>query len=92
MAMPFQHLTVAPQFRAHPDLDREPDRLRRAVLVETIRELGPVRDERVLAAMLLVPRHLFVPRVLRSVAYEDRPLHIGWEQTISQPLVVASMT
>jgi protein-L-isoaspartate(D-aspartate) O-methyltransferase len=56
-------------------------------------ELGKARlDERVLAAMLRVPRHLFVPEPLASVAYHDTPLPIGFDKTISQPFMVAVMT
>jgi protein-L-isoaspartate(D-aspartate) O-methyltransferase len=51
-----------------------------------------VTDQRVLAAMRKVPRHLFVPEVLRNDAYEDFPLPIGEGQTISQPYIVARMT
>jgi protein-L-isoaspartate(D-aspartate) O-methyltransferase len=51
-----------------------------------------VRDPRVLAAMRRVPRHEFVPASLRSRAYDDGPLAIGHEQTISQPYIVAVMT
>jgi protein-L-isoaspartate(D-aspartate) O-methyltransferase len=51
-----------------------------------------IRDERVLAAMRAVPRHLFVPPGQVSHAYEDRPLGIGNGQTISQPYVVAFMS
>ncbi len=51
-----------------------------------------VRDERVLEAMATVPRDLFVPERLRPHAFEDRPLPIGEDQTISQPLMVALMT
>jgi protein-L-isoaspartate(D-aspartate) O-methyltransferase len=51
-----------------------------------------VRDEDVLAAMRRVPRHEFVPHQLRSAAYDDRPLPIGEDQTISQPYIVALMT
>jgi protein-L-isoaspartate(D-aspartate) O-methyltransferase len=51
-----------------------------------------VRDERVLAAMRKVPRHLFVPKDWERAAYEDRPLPIGGGQTISQPYIVAVMT
>jgi protein-L-isoaspartate(D-aspartate) O-methyltransferase len=51
-----------------------------------------IKDERVLAAMGAIPRHLFVPGRQRSSAYEDRPLPIGEDQTISQPYVVAWMT
>lgn len=51
-----------------------------------------IRDERVLEAMRKVPRHEFVPEEYRSSAYADRPLPIGYEQTISQPFIVAYMT
>jgi len=55
-----------------------------------IRERG-IRDQRVLAAMLEVPRHEFVQESLQADAYEDRPLPIGAGQTISQPYIVAVM-
>jgi protein-L-isoaspartate(D-aspartate) O-methyltransferase len=48
-----------------------------------------IRDQRVIAALLTVPRELFVPEELRELAYEDRALPIGHEQSISQPYVVA---
>lgn len=48
--------------------------------------------EAVMAAMARVPRHEFVPRKLRKAAYENRPLPIGYGQTISQPYIVALMT
>jgi len=51
-----------------------------------------VKDPQVLAAMRRVPRHEFVPDAVRDMAYEDRPLPIAAEQTISQPYVVAAMT
>jgi protein-L-isoaspartate(D-aspartate) O-methyltransferase len=51
-----------------------------------------IRDERVLQVMRDIPRHLFVAPRYRSMAYEDMPLPIGHEQTISQPLMVAMMT
>ncbi len=50
-----------------------------------------VRDQRVLSAMLEVPRHVFVPEELAEFAYEDTPLDIGEGQTISQPYIVAWM-
>jgi protein-L-isoaspartate(D-aspartate) O-methyltransferase len=49
-------------------------------------------DDRVVAAMLKVPRHLFVPVALAHVAYEDAPLSIGFNKTISQPFITALMT
>jgi protein-L-isoaspartate(D-aspartate) O-methyltransferase len=51
-----------------------------------------IADRRVLAAMLAVSRHQFVPRDQQHAAYEDRPLPIGFGQTISQPYIVAFMT
>ncbi len=51
-----------------------------------------VRDSAVLDAMRRVPRHWFVPKSLKSRAYDDRPLPIGAGQTISQPYIVALMT
>ncbi len=51
-----------------------------------------IKDSRVLAAMEKVPRHLFVPEEMQDRAYEDSPLPIGGEQTISQPYMVAWMT
>lgn len=51
-----------------------------------------VKDNRVLDAMLKVPRHLFVGEDLQDLAYSDQPLPIGEGQTISQPYMVALMT
>ena len=51
-----------------------------------------ITDPRVLAAMARVPRHLFVEKGFRKVAYSDHPLPIGEGQTISQPYIVALMT
>jgi protein-L-isoaspartate(D-aspartate) O-methyltransferase len=51
-----------------------------------------IRDPRVLDAMLRVPRHLFVPEPVRASSYRDSPLPIGYDQTISQPYIVAFMT
>jgi protein-L-isoaspartate(D-aspartate) O-methyltransferase len=51
-----------------------------------------VDDVRVLEAMRHVPRHELVPDDVRAYAYDDRPLPIGFEKTISQPYIVAAMT
>ncbi|MCE4604608.1 MAG: protein-L-isoaspartate(D-aspartate) O-methyltransferase [Aeropyrum sp.] len=64
---------------------------RRRRMVETLRRIRLVTDERVLEALLRVPRHLFVPPEYASMAYEDRPLPIGMGQTISAPGVVGRM-
>lgn len=63
----------------------------RAAMVRFQLEARGVRDRRVLAVMADVPRHLFVPEALENFAYADRPLPIGFGQTISQPFVVARM-
>lgn len=60
-------------------------------LIERLRQQG-VRDQRVLARMLELPRHLFIDEALASRAYEDTALPIGASQTISQPYIVARMT
>src|SRR6187397_2378564 len=51
-----------------------------------------IKDDRVLAAMAKVPREQFIPADARTDAYEDGPLPIGYDQTISQPYIVAFMT
>jgi protein-L-isoaspartate(D-aspartate) O-methyltransferase len=58
-------------------------------MVESQLRSRGIHDPRVLDAMLRVPRHEFVPGESRTQAYEDRPLSIGEEQTISQPLIIA---
>jgi len=65
--------------------------LRERMVRELVESRG-VRDERVLAAMREVPRHLFVREHLMSQAYGDHALPIGAAQTISQPFVVARMS
>jgi protein-L-isoaspartate(D-aspartate) O-methyltransferase len=71
---------------------QETDAEARERMVRTQIVARAVRDGRVLDAMLAVPRHLFVPDSVRDQAYEDRPLPIGHDQTISQPYIVALMT
>ncbi len=51
-----------------------------------------IRNPQIIKAMLKVPRHLFVPKQYIDRAYEDTPLPIGYNQTISQPFIVAYMT
>jgi protein-L-isoaspartate(D-aspartate) O-methyltransferase len=65
--------------------------LERADMIALIRGRG-VTDERVLAAMEKVERHLFVPEPFTNRSYEDSALPIGKGQTISQPYTVALMT
>jgi len=63
----------------------------RQQLIESLRKNG-ISDERVLGAVANTPREMFVHETQSSVAYEDRALAIGMGQTISQPLMVATMT
>ena len=62
----------------------------RVRMVERLREQG-IRDSRVLHAMGLVPRHIFLEQALANRAYDDTALPLGFGQTISQPYVVARM-
>ncbi len=63
---------------------------RRSMVESQLRARG-IRDERVLKAMLRVPRHEFVSAEYRDQAYEDHPIPIGEGQTLSQPYIVAIM-
>lgn len=67
-------------------------RLPRERMVERLRQHYNINSEKVLAAMMVVPRHLFVPEALRYNAYGDHALPINAGQTISQPFIVAKMT
>lgn len=60
-------------------------------LINRLRDQG-ISDERVLDAMMEVPRHIFIDEALSHRAYEDSSLPIGFNQTISQPYIVARMT
>lgn len=66
--------------------------LQREEMVDLQLRARGIRSEAVLEAMGTVAREAFVPPEFRSIAYEDRPLDIGLGQTISQPLMVATMT
>jgi protein-L-isoaspartate(D-aspartate) O-methyltransferase len=69
-----------------------PRQAERLKMVEDQIEARGVEDPRVLDAMREVPRHRFVPDRYAAYAYQDRPLPIGHDQTISQPYIVAYMT
>jgi len=71
---------------AHPRAEE------RRIMVERQIAARGIRDKRVLAAMLEIPRHLFIPPPYDRSAYDDNPLPIGGGQTISQPYIVALMT
>lgn len=67
-------------------------KISRERLVQHLRTDIGIKDERVLAAMAAIPRHLFVSEALRAQAYKDNALPIAAKQTISQPAIVARMT
>ncbi len=78
--------------RLNSNPEREQFELERRQMIEyQLRDRG-IQDERVLTAMSKVPRHQFVDSSWRNLAYSDRPLPIGHQQTISQPYIVAYMT
>ena len=64
----------------------------RETMVKNQIEARGVTDQKVLAAMRKIPRHLFVSEALMDQSYMDNPLPIGEGQTISQPYIVALMT
>jgi protein-L-isoaspartate(D-aspartate) O-methyltransferase len=89
MAVAALHLTMFTTFAAEMEYTAARKRMVQQQLA------GPGRDitnQLVLDAMGKVPRHEFVPANLRDEAYDDRPLPIGYGQTISQPYIVAFMT
>src|ERR1700680_1992259 len=71
--------------------ERAPFSNLRLRMVESQLRARGISDERLLDAMLRVPRHEFAPEHYRDQAYEDHPLPIGQGQTISQPYIVARM-
>ena len=84
--LPFLFLLIA--INTYP---QDFNRLRERMVTEQLTQRD-ITDEGVLAAMRKVARHKFVPRYVRMFAYNDSPLPIGYDQTISQPYIVALMT
>lgn len=87
-------LLICIPFLAWAEIHRDGFTYRRAredMVATQIRARG-ISDEKVLRAMIEVPRHRFVPGTLQRRAYADQPLPIGEGQTISQPYIVALMT
>lgn len=82
-------LIIGLNFPSVGQIDHEKSRLE---MVEKQIEGRGIKDKNTLNSMRLVERHLFVPNTYKSNAYEDRPLPIGYGQTISQPYIVAYMT
>jgi len=94
LALTIAVVAVAGGVAAAPGVAPSPDPYaaqRRRMVEEQIRARG-ITDPRVLQAMLTVPRHRFVPDEYLPQAYADRPLPIGYGQTISQPYIVALMS
>ncbi|MBN1852739.1 MAG: protein-L-isoaspartate(D-aspartate) O-methyltransferase [Pirellulales bacterium] len=83
---------VATEPRPANHTDRVGFQQERKQMVDRQLAARDIRSERVLATMRKVPRHLFVPNEYQAMAYSDRPLPIGHDQTISQPYIVALMT
>ena len=77
--------------RMPPKLQDEYEIPRRR-MVAKLRDHYRIRNERVLEAMSVIPRHLFVPEAIKPQAYKDNALPIAAGQTISQPFIVARMT
>ena len=70
--------------------EQDPSLNERRTMVESQLRRRGIHDERVLEAMLRIPRHEFVPEVYKSLAYADHPIPIAEGQTISQPFIVAA--
>lgn len=81
-----------PPVRSEKQVERDPRAAERARMVAESIEARGIRDPRLLEAMRRVQRHELVPPEVRHRAYEDRPLPIGHDVTISQPFIVAAMT
>jgi len=73
------------------DTQIDPFLVQRRTMVDSQLRARGIRDERILAAMLRVPRHEFVSGEYRDQVYEDHPIPIGEGQTVSQPYIVAIM-
>lgn len=85
-------IIIITSFIAEGDTNKDEYSVKRAKMVHYQLKLRDIRDKTVLDVMERVPRHLFVPKNMEKYAYDDRPLAIGYGQTISQPYIVAYMT
>jgi protein-L-isoaspartate(D-aspartate) O-methyltransferase len=83
---------LTPVLGEHSYEDTQETAMKREDMVSTQIEARGVKNPLVRKAMRNVPRHLFIPEESRSYAYEDHPVPIGKDQTISQPYIVALMT
>jgi protein-L-isoaspartate(D-aspartate) O-methyltransferase len=80
-------ISLAPILRAQDPFEPQRERMVRDQIVSR-----GIQNAAVLKAMRVTPRHLFAPPDVRSLAYEDHPVPIGYGQTMSQPYIVAFMT
>jgi protein-L-isoaspartate(D-aspartate) O-methyltransferase len=90
--LPNSPLVSNAQIELRPGRTDDPFVRERQAMIDRDLVRRGIRDTRVLEAIGSIPRERFVPESLRAHAYEDRPLPIGEEQTISQPYIVARMT
>ena len=91
LASPACNGQIYSEFAGSSQRSEEQFAAQRRKLVEVLKSQG-LKKKTVLDALLKVPRHKFVPASHRNQAYENRPLPIGHEQTISQPYIVGYMT
>jgi len=91
MVQPVLEAQKSDAVAAEEDIRGKSSEIRRAHLASKLEAHG-ISDKQVIAAMRTVQRHEFVPKKYRDQAYEDHPLPIGLNQTISQPFIVAYMT
>ncbi|PJZ68454.1 hypothetical protein CH373_16935 [Leptospira perolatii] len=75
----------------HP-LETSGQKKARDLMVRTQIEARGIQNSKVLEAMRKVQRHLFLPDDLQKYSYDDKAIHVGWNQTISQPYIVAYMS
>ena len=73
-------------------MDEDNFAFERQQMVKNQLKTRAIKNQKVLEVIQEIPRHLFIPKNMRKYAYEDRPLDIGYSQTISQPYIVAFMT
>ena len=85
-------LVAASLFSSYCEPKGDPMIRKRSHMMEIDLKGRDIHDPRVLNVMASVPRHMFVPKQFKEMAYDDRPLPIGEDQTISQPYIVALMT
>ena len=92
MKLPVMISLIALMLNPFFQQDKDPYERQRRDMVSTQIAARGITDPAILAAMRKIPRHLFVPANIAPYAYQDNPLPIGYDQTISQPFIVAWMS